>query len=219
MFGAEAIVVDQATHRELPLGEVGEIWLQGPHISPGYIDNPAATAETFGAMLDTGKGPFLRTGDLAFAGPGGLYIVGRTKDLIIVRGRNYAPSDVEQLWSEISGTVGSGSTAAVQIDRAGDAHVVVIAEVKREDTWSLGGDFIQSRARQLREAAMTRLELGVTDLVMVPEGSIPRTTSGKVQRNACGDMVMNGQIVPLAIAGPLSSSIACRPVNKMALSS
>lgn len=203
MAGSEARIVDPATGEPLPDGAVGEVWLRGPHIAKGYIDNPEATEATFGGRLDDGE-PFLRTGDLAFSTPEGFYIVSRLKDTIIVRGRNYAPSDVEQIWSELTGTVGQASAAAVEIELGEVQHVALLAEVKRTEARTLSDDRLQELARQLRALAMERLELSVTDLVIVPDGAIPRTTSGKVQRRQVARMLVDGELKVVGIAGPLA---------------
>lgn len=203
MAGGDARIVDPETGAPLPDGAVGEIWLRGPHIAAGYIDNPAATEATFGGRLDEG-GPFLRTGDLGFSTPEGFFIVSRLKDVIIVRGRNYAPSDVEHIWSEISGTVGQASAAAVEVEVDGVQHIALIAEMKRDEARALSDESLQETAGKLRAIAMERLELGITDLVMVPASAIPRTTSGKVQRKQAGKMLMDGELTILGMAGPLA---------------
>lgn len=206
MVGTDAIVVDPATRTRLPHGEVGEIWVSGAHISPGYFNDLEATAETFGAYMHTGAGPFLRTGDLAFTDQDGFYIVGRLKDLLVIRGRNFAPSDIEQLWAELNPNLARGNTAAVQIDCNGVQHVVLIAEVKREDVRSLSEEGAQHAAGRLRQAVMEKFELGLTDLVIVNEGSLPRTTSGKVQRKRAAQMLTEQEFSPLVVAGPLASA-------------
>ncbi|WP_313804321.1 fatty acyl-AMP ligase [Sphingobium sp.] len=206
MAGAEARIVDPETGEPLPDGAVGEIWLRGPHIAVGYIDNDVATEATFGGRLDEG-GSFLRTGDLAFSTPEGFYIVSRLKDTIIVRGRNYAPSDIEHIWSEISATVGQASAAAVEIEIGDTQHIVLIAEVKRDEARSLSDETLQGIAGKLRTLAMERLELGITDLVMVPASAIPRTTSGKVQRKQAGRMLIDGELTVLGMAGPLAQAL------------
>ena len=203
MAGSEARIVDPVTLAPLPDGSVGEVWLRGPHIAKGYIDNPEATEATFGGRLDDGD-PFLRTGDLGFCTPEGFYIVSRLKDTIIVRGRNFAPSDVEHIWSELTGTVGQASAAAVEVEVGDTQHVVLLAEVKRTEARQMTGDRLQEIAGQLRTIAMERLELGVTDLVIVPDGAIPRTTSGKVQRRKVAEMLLAGELKILGLAGPLA---------------
>ncbi|KEQ51972.1 fatty acyl-AMP ligase [Sphingobium chlorophenolicum] len=205
MAGGEARIVDPLTGEPLPDGAVGEIWLRGPHIAAGYIDNEAATEATFGGRLDE-DGPFLRTGDLGFSTAEGFFIVSRLKDLIIVRGRNYAPSDVEHIWSEISGTVGQASAAAVEVEVEGVQHIVLIAEMKRDEARTLSSEALQETAGKLRAIAMERLELGITDLVMVPASAIPRTTSGKVQRKQAARLLMDGELAILGMTGPLEQA-------------
>lgn len=206
MAGGEARIVDPDTGEPLPDGTVGELWLRGPHIAVGYIDNEAATEATFGGRLDDG-GSFLRTGDLAFSTPDGFFIVSRLKDIIIVRGRNYAPSDVEHIWSELSGTVGQASAAAVEVEVGDTQHVVMIAEVKRDEARDLTDQTLQELAGKLRAAAMERLELSITDLVLVPASAIPRTTSGKVQRKQAARMLMDGELTVVSMAGPLAHNL------------
>jgi acyl-CoA synthetase (AMP-forming)/AMP-acid ligase II len=210
MDGSEAIVVDPATNVRQPDGSVGEIWLRGPHIAAGYWKDPARTEETFAAYLSTGEGPYMRSGDLAFSGPDGLYIVGRIKDLIILRGRNYAPSDVEQVWSELSDTGGETRSAAIQIEIDEQQHVVLVAEVSRLEMRRMDETATQKMALALRAAAMDKLDLGVTDLVLVSEGAIPRTTSGKVQRKRVGEMLTQQALPIVGVAGPLSALLETR---------
>jgi acyl-CoA synthetase (AMP-forming)/AMP-acid ligase II len=203
MEGGEARIVDPATGEALPHGQLGEIWLRGPHIATGYLDNPEATEATFNGRVDE-AGPFLRTGDLAFSTDDGFYIVSRLKDTLIVRGRNIAPSDVEHIWSDISRSVGQATAAAVEIEVDEVQHVVLIAEVRRTEARELSHEDLQTLASLVRQSAMERLELGVTDLVIVPSSSIPRTTSGKVQRKQAAKMLMDGELTILDATGPLA---------------
>jgi len=205
MAGSEAIVVDPDTCLRVADGTAGEIWLKGPHIAAGYWQDPDLTEQTFAARLATGGGPYLRTGDLAFAGPEGFYIVGRIKDLIILRGRNYAPSDIEQVWAEISGTGGETRAAAVQVEIEEESHVVLVAEIARTEVRRITEQDVQGMAAQLRAAAIEKLDLGITDLVIVAEGTIPRTTSGKVQRGKVAEMVLRNKLPVVMVAGPLDA--------------
>ncbi|UZW57768.1 fatty acyl-AMP ligase [Sphingobium sp. JS3065] len=213
MAGGEARIVDPGTGEPLPDGAVGEIWLRGPHIAAGYLNNAAATEETFGGRLDEG-GPFLRTGDLGFSTADGFFIVSRLKDVIIVRGRNYAPSDVEHIWSEISGTVEQASAAAVEMEVDGVQHIALIAELKRDEARNLSVETLRETAGKLRAIAMERLELGITDLVMVPASAIPRTTSGKVQRKQAARLLMEGELAVLGMTGPLEHNF--KPLRQKA---
>ena len=90
------MIVDPVSLHECRPGAIGEIWVAGPHVAQGYWDRPEETESTFKAHIaDTGAGPFLRTGDLGFMREGELFVTGRLKDLIIIRGRNYFPQDIE----------------------------------------------------------------------------------------------------------------------------
>lgn len=202
------LIVDAETRTALPDGVVGEIWLAGPHIGTGYWRAPEASEATFGARLADGRGPYLRTGDIGFLRPEGLFVVGRVKDLIIVRGRNYAPSDVEQIWADASGQVGQATAAAFQVDRDGTSHTVLLAEATRADRLSATlADDIAELARQVRKLAVERLELSITDLVITAPGSVPRTTSGKVRRAAARQMLESGALPVIGGSGPLAKAL------------
>ncbi len=208
MAESELLIVDAESGSVLPDRQVGEIWLAGPHVGTGYWQAPEASEATFGARLADGRGPYLRTGDLGFLRPEGLFVVGRVKDLIIVRGRNYAPSDVEQIWADATGLVGQATAAAFQIDRDGTSHTVLLAEVARADRLSETlADDIAELARQVRKLAVERLELSITDLVITVPGSVPRTTSGKVRRAAARQMLETGDLPVIGGSGPLLSAL------------
>ena len=168
-------------------GTTGEIWVHGDNVGLGYWENPEETERTFGGMLvdpsaGTPEGPWLRTGDLGFLSDGELFIVGRIKDLLIVYGRNHAPEDIEATIQGIT----RGRCAAIAVPRDGMEQLVAVIEVKT------GGDSDEDAMhkfalvkRQLTAAISNAHALGVADLVLVPPGSIPITTSGKVRRSTC----------------------------------
>jgi fatty acid CoA ligase FadD21 len=180
-------IVDSETCIECPAGTVGEIWMRGDNVAEGYWQKPEETARTFGGMLvnpspDTPEGPWLRTGDLGFISEGQMFIVGRTKDLLIVYGRNHYPEDIESTVSEITG----GRVAAISVPVGQTEKLVTIIEIKKR------GDSDQEAAERLNvvkndvTAAISNSHgLNVADLVLVSPGSIPTTTSGKVRRAAC----------------------------------
>jgi acyl-CoA synthetase (AMP-forming)/AMP-acid ligase II len=204
MDDSEVLIVDPQTRTEAAPGEIGELWLAGPHIGQGYWRRPDASAETFGAHLADGRGPFLRTGDIGFVMPEGYYIVGRIKDLVIVRGRNYAPSDIEQIWLDVIGHAGQAIAAAFQLDHDGRPHVVLVAEIDRA-TRHLGNlaAEIAGFAAQVRAKGLERLDLSITDLVIVTPGAVPRTTSGKVRRAAAKAMLQAGELPVIGGSGRL----------------
>jgi len=215
MAGSTAIIVEPDTGRSLSNGEVGEIWLGGPHIAQGYWNHPEKTQEVFGARLSNGEGPYARTGDLGFSTPDGIYVVGRISDLIIINGRNFPPSDLELIWSEMLDHGGLGRSAAVQIEVGDSRHVALIAEFKRSDLRELTDADFQQMAVDLRSSAMEQLDLGVTDLVLVSDGAIPRTTSGKVQRRMAAKLLMDGNLPVVSVAGPLEPKLP-EPQNRVA---
>ncbi len=175
--------------RPLPDGEVGEIEVAGPSVFDGYFGDPEATAECL-------RDGWLATGDLGFLSGGELYVTGRLKDLLIVRGTNLMPHEIEWLAESVTGGGGALRTGAFSVARgaAGEEPVVVV-EVDDRDPEKLGelGHAIKSRIGRA-------LSLPVADLVFVRRGRIPKTTSGKVQRRKLREQYLNGEIEPLAVA-------------------
>jgi long chain fatty acid CoA FadD26 len=180
-------IVDPETHRESPEGSIGEIWVHGDNVASGYWQNPQLSESTFGARVvdplpGTPVGPWLRTGDLAVMSSGDLFIMGRIKDLLIVDGRNHYPDDIEATIQEITG----GRVAAIAIPDERSEQLVAIVEVKkRGDSDGEALDRLRSVKREVTSAVKSSHSLRVADLVLVPPGSIPTTTSGKVRRSAC----------------------------------
>jgi long chain fatty acid CoA FadD26 len=165
---------------------VGEIWLHGDNIAAGYWRKPQQTQKTFGGQLvdpssGTPLGPWLRTGDLGTIYDGELFIIGRIKDLLIVDGRNHYPDDIEATTQEISG----GRVAAISVEEGRTERLIVIAEMKNRGN----SEEMQERLRAVRAQVTSAISkahgLRVADLVLVPAGSIPITTSGKIRRSSC----------------------------------
>ncbi|MDT5239974.1 MAG: long-chain fatty acid adenylase/transferase FadD26 [Mycobacterium sp.] len=182
-------IVDPETGIENPAGKAGEIWLHGDHVAMGYWRNPQQTERTFGGRLvdpspDTPQGPWLRTGDLGVMSEGELFIIGRIKDLLIVDGRNIYPDDIEATIQEITG----GRVAAISIPDDHGEQLVAIVELKTRDGYDEEAlDRLRTVKRQVTSAISKSHSLLVADLVLVPPGSIPITTSGKVRRFACAE--------------------------------
>jgi len=183
-------VVDPETCAELPAGEVGEIWVHGAQVTAGYWRNPELTARLFGAELadapgDTPKGPWLRTGDLGMIFDEELFVIGRIKDLLIVDGRNHYPDDIEATVSVIT----KGRVVAIAVEAETSENLVVIAEVKSPAT----DDEIREWKREVAAAVKKVHGVRVADLVLVGQGSIPITSSGKVRRSSCADQYRAGE--------------------------
>ena len=192
-------IVDPDACVECSAGTVGEIWLKGDNVAEGYWQKPDETQRTFGGMLanptpGTPEGPWLRTGDLGFISEDEMFIVGRMKDLLIVYGRNHYPEDIESTVQEITG----GRVAAISVPVDQTEKLVTIIEVKKR------GDSDEETRQKLSAikndvtAAISRSHgLTVADLVLVPPGSLPTTTSGKIKRSACVEQYRQQQFTRL----------------------
>ncbi|HEY2584703.1 MAG TPA: AMP-binding protein, partial [Tepidisphaeraceae bacterium] len=198
-------IVDPETQTECPAGTTGEIWVHGDNVATGYWRKPQETQRTFGGMLvapsaGTPNGPWLRTGDQGFISDGELYIVGRIKDLLIVYGRNHSPDDIEATIQEITG----GRVAAIAVPDEGMEQLVVIAEVRKrgDSDEDVMHRFVVVK-REVTSAISNSHGLGIADLVLVPPGSIPITTSGKVRRAACVEQYRQAQFLRLDAQGTI----------------
>jgi fatty acid CoA ligase FadD21 len=180
-------IVDSDTNRECPQGLVGEIWVHGANVGAGYWRKPPEEQRCFGAMLvdpspGTPDGPWLRTGDQGFISEGELFVVGRIKDLLIIRGRNHYPEDIEATIQEIT----RGRVAAISVPLNSTEKLVTIIELKkRGDSNEEAMHWLSGVKSDVTSAISNAHGLNVADLVLVPPGSIPTTTSGKIRRNAC----------------------------------
>ncbi len=186
----QVLIVDPDTRRELPPGQIGEIWIASPSVAQGYWRNAEATEATFRARVEgMSGGPFLRTGDLGFIAEGQLYVTGRLKDLIIVRGVNRYPQDIEFTVERADDRIAPQAVGAFAVDLAGRERLIVVAEVERtrRDDWS---DVIDS----VRKAVTAQHELPPDAVVLVRFGSIPKTSSGKIQRHACREEFLAGTL-------------------------
>jgi long-chain fatty acid adenylase/transferase FadD26 len=178
-------IVDPETRVENPAGKVGEIWVHGDNVASGYWRDPEASEQTFGGKLaDPSQGPWLRTGDLGVMSDGELFVVGRIKDLLIVDGRNHYPDDIEATIQEITG----GRVAAISVPDESTERLVVIVELKKGGSSGEEALHTLRAVKQEVTSAVSRSHsLRVADLVLVPPGSIPITTSGKIRRSACAE--------------------------------
>jgi amino acid adenylation domain-containing protein len=158
--------------------EVGEIWVSGPSVGQGYWNREEETEETFRAYLsDTGSGPFLRTGDLGFLQNGELFITGRAKDLIIIRGRNLYPQDIELTAERSHKTLRAGSVAAFAVEVEKEERLVVVQELEFRAKPN-----IEEVTGAIRQAIAQEHEVQVYAVVLIKAGTIPKTSSGKIQR-------------------------------------
>ena len=204
-FGEQKIViVDPETCTLCPPGHIGEIWISGSSVAQGYWNRPEETKETFRAYLqDTGHGPFLRTGDLGFLQEGELFVTGRLKDMIIINGVNHYPQDIERTVEQSYPPVRSGCSAAFSADVDGEERLVVAAEIQTKHSDPDPKDRqcydLKDAIRSIRRSVSREHNLNVTDIVLLQAGSIPKTSSGKIQRHKCREQFGLGELKVLGI--------------------
>jgi thioester reductase-like protein len=184
-------IVDTHTRRDLGVGRIGEIWVDGASKGGGYWQRPEATAETFQARI-TGDDDhtYLRTGDLGFLYEGELFVCGRTKDLIIVRGVNCYPSDIEVVTERSAEQIRHGCVAAFSIEHQEQEALVVVAEVRDQHVLP----DVKALARAIRRHA----HIDPHTIVFVPPHSIPKTTSGKIRRAHTRQLWLDDKLPVLA---------------------
>jgi acyl-CoA synthetase (AMP-forming)/AMP-acid ligase II len=194
------VIVDPESLTRLPPDRVGEVWVSGANVARGYWNLTRETERTFRAYLaDTGEGPFLRTGDLGFLKDGELFITGRLKDLIIIDGRNHYPQDIELTVEKSHPALRPGCCAAFSVDVGGKERLVVVTEVDRRykperrpgqvEPGSDSAPGLSSGAEEIiktiRQAVAEYHDVRAYDVLLLKAGSMPKTSSGKIQRHAC----------------------------------
>jgi acyl-CoA synthetase (AMP-forming)/AMP-acid ligase II len=179
----QVVIADPQTLTALAPGNVGEIWVSSPSVALGYWQRETETQETFEAYLtDTGEGPYLRTGDLGFCHEGELFVSGRIKDLIIIRGQNYYPQDIELTVERSDPALRPGGGAAFSVTGESEEQLIVVQEVERTALHKIDCKEVLAK---IREAIATEYALQAQDIVLVKPGTVPKTSSGKIQRRAC----------------------------------
>ncbi|MBN2158233.1 MAG: fatty acyl-AMP ligase [Spirochaetes bacterium] len=194
--GHEVIIVDPDTLTKCPEDRIGEIWIAGPCVTRGYWDSPEANKETFMAHLsDTGGGPYLRTGDLGFMVDNELFVTGRIKDVLIIRGQNYYPHDIERTVQACHPALRKGCGAAFSVEDEGAAGLVIVQEIKQSQMNRLNADEVIQR---IRKAVGGTYELYPDAVVLVESGQVLKTSSGKLQRFACRESFLRGDFREIA---------------------
>jgi amino acid adenylation domain-containing protein len=192
--GHGVVIVDPETRHACSETEIGEIWLSGPSVAKGYWRRPDETRETFLAELDSRQGPYLRTGDLGFLHENELFVTGRLKDCIIIRGLNHYPQDIEITVEQCHPLIRAGGSAAFSIEAGNEEALAVAVEVKRipQDC----GAIIDA----VRQAVADAHQLQVYGVALLRPGALPRTSSGKVRRQACREAFLSGDLRTLAVS-------------------
>ena len=182
-LGEELAIVDADSLIRCVEGQVGEIWASGPSIAQGYWNQPEETIKAFhNYLVNTGEGPFLRTGDLGFLHNCNLYITGRLKDVIIIRGQNHYPQDIEFTVQQSSLAFGASGGAAFMIEIQNMERLIIVHEIDRTYLRKIN---VKEAIKTIRQAVSSQHGLEVHSVVLVKPGSIPKTSSGKIRRFAC----------------------------------
>lgn len=192
--GGEITIVDPQSRRALPPGGVGEIWVRSPSVGPGYWNRPEESRRVFRARrADDGEKTYLRTGDLGFLHEGELYVTGRLKELLILGGRNYYPQDIERTVQGAHAALKADGGAAFSIDVDQEERLVVVQEVLRPKRHDLG-----RLLGIIRRGLAEEYGLAPYAVVLIPAGTLLKTSSGKLRRRGCREAFLRGQLRPLA---------------------
>ncbi len=195
IFDQRVAVVDPDTCIECAPGTVGEIWTKSPSVAHGYWERPEATQETFNAHIaDTNEGPFMRTGDLGFVLDGEFYITGRIKDLIIIRGVNVYPQDIELTAQKSHELLRPNCGGAFMYGEVQKEKLALVQEVERK----FKPEDADAIFAGIRKAIALEHEIPIDNIVLVRHGSVPKTSSGKVQRHVCRNGFLEKTFEPVA---------------------
>jgi amino acid adenylation domain-containing protein len=189
--GLEILIVDPETLMPCPTNQIGEVWVSGPSLAQGYWNRPEETVKTFQASLaGEDQGKYLRTGDLGYLLEGELYITGRLKELIIIRGANYYPQDIELTVQHSHAAIQPHGCIAFSTPIDGEEKLVIATELKRTHR----NTDISEVSQAIRRAVAEEHELPVNTVAVTKLGAIPRTSSGKLQRNLGRSLFLRNQL-------------------------
>lgn len=191
--GMQVAIVKPCGTQVLADGQVGEILVEGDSITAGYWRREGQTREAFGVALGGRDGEFFRTGDLGFVLDGQLYVSGRLKDLIILRGVNHYPQDIEATVDQCHGAIRPGNGIAFPVEVEGEERLVFVQEVGRREV-----ERSQEIVHAMRAAIQARHDIQPYEIVLIEGGSIPKTTSGKLSRRPCREDYRNDRLTVLA---------------------
>ncbi len=176
--GVDVRIVDPEQRVVVAERSIGEIWVRTESVAKGYWGRPEESAEIFGAHFASGEGPFLRTGDLGYLEAGHLYVTGRSKDLIIIHGRNLHPQDIELVAEQSSDALRPGCGVAFSISIEGEERLVIVHELDR----GREGDADTARAG-VTDGVSAAFSVTTHEVVLIARGALPKTSSGKLQRS------------------------------------
>jgi 8-amino-7-oxononanoate synthase len=206
LLDQQIVIADPDTFAHMGENRVGEIWVSGPSVAQGYWKRDELTRDIFQARLDDGRGPFLRTGDLGFLSDGELFVTGRLKDLIIIRGVNHYPQDIEQTAQASHPDVVPGAGAAIVVGEEGSEQLVIVQETVRRRDLDFAGI-----TQAIRKRVALVHDIPVSAVVLIKVSSIPKTSSGKIQRHACRDGYLAGTLAAVATWTSESGDVTIAP--------
>lgn len=208
----EIKIVDPETKSLLSENTVGEIWVNGPSVAQGYWDNPEQTECVFKAQIANEPGKlYLRTGDLGFINQRNLYVTGRIKDLIVIRGCKYYPKDLENTIKEINPIFQLHETVALSILEQNEEHLIILQEIGRKST-----QYIE-KFQKIHEAVMLEHGIHVKNILLIKLHTLPKTSSGKIQRQACKEAFLTDTLSVIAQWKNEASNTSCHEENEIYL--
>ena len=206
-------IVNPETQQLCAPNEIGEVWVISDSVAAGYWQQPDLTQKIFGAILEEIPGKsFLRTGDLGFLDAGDLFITGRLKELMIIRGRNYYPQDIEQAVQSSHSALRANYGAAFTVAQSGGEALVVVQEVERTALRQLDVEAVLKAIRR----AIAELDLQVAAIVLLKPAQLPKTTSGKVQRLRCREKFLAQELESVYLWSALDSQQPNAEIPKLA---
>ena len=204
------IIVDPKTLCSCKDGQVGEIWLSGKSVASGYWNRPQASKETFQARLQNKEGEFLRTGDLGFLKDEELFVTGRIKDLIIIRGQNHYPQDIELTVQKSHLALRLDCGAAFSIKVNGEEKLMIVQEVKRSYLRTVDTDEV---FKAIYKSIVQEHKIQVYGIALLKTTNIPKTSSGKIQRHVCRQLFIEGSLKTIAIWKADNFTSSQSPIN------
>ena len=219
-------VVNPITKHESADTMIGELWIHGSSIAAGYWGKDEESREAFHARLANDDRAWFRSGDYGFARNGEIHVTGRLKDLMIIRGRNLYPQDIEQLVARHLNFINANTCAAFSLQKDGDENVIVVAEGTREMArWK--GDLsaeaasaqneLEKAVERLRSDVGDQFDVTLNEIVFVRPTTFPRTSSGKVQRHACRTGYQTETLNVIHVCSSIKSVHLLQPVAAMNL--
>ncbi|HSE18779.1 MAG TPA: amino acid adenylation domain-containing protein [Pyrinomonadaceae bacterium] len=186
----QVVIADPESHAVCKRGHVGEVWVSSESVAQGYWNQTEESDRIFRAHLDTGDGPYLRTGDLGFIDGGQLYVTGRLKDLIIIRGRNCYPEDIEHTLGHCHRALRPGEGVVFSADIEGEERLIVVHEVARD----YRGNDLPKVVDSIRSRVAEEHDLQLFHVALIQTGTLLRTSSGKIRRQAMKKVFLEGKI-------------------------